>query len=421
MKLPGMPPLLDIARLRPEHFGGVVELRRPRGLWHVDRAMMRELGVTESPRWSGPDDGPAAAVEARPLSAPTEVHVVLSRRCAAGCTGCYVDATPQGAALPFADACRILDELSAMGVFHVALGGGEALELDYLFAVAAHARSVGITPNLTTSGLGLGREAARRCAVFGQINVSIDGVGEGYRAARGFDGFGHAKRALQHLRAVKEEVGVNCVVSRSSFDGLGGVAALVRELKLNELELLRFKPVGRGARLDEELTPEQGRAIYPLAQRLMVRHRIRVKLDCSFAPMVFWHRPSPEAAAFLGVQGCVGGDVLAAVSPEGSLMGCSFAGRAEADARVPGAMQTAWEAGFDEFRGFVARAPEPCASCDYLQLCRGGCRAVAGAHGAFSAPDPGCPRVQEHRARTRPAEPIAGRRPLTVVSGGGSP
>jgi radical SAM protein with 4Fe4S-binding SPASM domain len=279
-----------------------------------------------------------------------------------------------------------------MGVFHVALGGGEALELDYLFAVAAHARKVGITPNLTTSGLGLDATAAEKCRVFGQINVSVDGVGAAYQAARGFDGFRHAERALRLLRAVKREVGVNCVVSRSSFAHVPEVARLVRRLRLSELELLRFKPVGRGARLDEQLTPEQCRNLWPMARRLVWRHRIRVKLDCSFAPMVFWHRPSAKAAAFFGVQGCVGGDVLAAVQPEGSFTGCSFTSRAAADARIPGAMTQAWAGGFEEFRESVAQAPEPCASCEYLKLCRGGCRAVG-------TPDPGCPRVQEHRAR----------------------
>jgi radical SAM protein with 4Fe4S-binding SPASM domain len=376
-----------VARVRAERFGGIVELERPRALLHVDKTMMRQLGEPESPLWDLPAEGP--------LSAPTEVHVVLSRRCAAGCKGCYVDATPNGAALPFEDACRILDELAAMGVFHVALGGGEALELDYLFAVAEHARKKGITPNLTTSGLGLDEQTAKRCAVFGQINVSVDGVGAAYEKARGFDGFHHAQRALRLLRAVKAEVGVNCVVSRSSFEHVPDVARLVRKLDLNELELLRFKPVGRGARLDEELTPQQARELYPMARRLVWRHRIRVKLDCSFAPMVFWHRPSKAAAAFFGVQGCVGGDVLAAVQPEGGISGCSFT-----SATVAGSLEAAWPTAFAEFRGFVASAPEPCKSCDYLRLCRGGCRAVSAAHGAFAAPDPGCPRVHEY-ARSR--------------------
>ncbi len=412
MKLPGIG--LAISRKRAEAFGGIVELRWPRALLHVDREMMRRLGEPESPLWIGADDSREAQLDgsldapldagtiAQPLSAPTEVHVVLSRRCSAGCTGCYVDATPQGAALSLDEARRILTELSQMGVFHVALGGGEAIDLDYLFAVAAHASSVGIIPNLTTSGLGLTPEMAERCRAFGQINVSIDGIGDGYQRARGFDGYRHAERALRLLRAVKKEVGVNCVVSRSSFDGLGDVARLVRELKLNELELLRFKPVGRGAHaLGEELTLAQSQAIYPLAQKLMLRHRIRVKLDCSFAPMVFWHKPSAAAAAFFGVQGCVAGDVLAAVSPEGQLMGCSFAGKPEADARVPGEMRAHWRDGFKEFREFASRAPAPCSSCDYLHLCRGGCRAVSNAHGDFHAPDPGCPTVIAHRIAHR--------------------
>ena len=168
------------------------------------------------------------------------------------------------------------------------------------------------------------------------------------------------------------------------------------------IDLLRFKPVGRGAHKDDELTPAQARRIYPLARRLMLRHRIRVKLDCSFAPMVFWHRPSPRAAAFWGVQGCVAGDVLAAVAPEGTLMACSFAGGTAVDARIPGNIRSVWASSFAPFREFVASAPEPCASCDYLRLCRGGCRAVANAHGRQSDPDPGCPRVQEWRARHRP-------------------
>jgi len=71
-------------------------------------------------------------------------------------------------------------------------------------------------------------------------------------------------------------------------------------------------------------------------------------------------------------------------------------------ARVAGAMATAWEAGFRDFRDQPGRAAEPCASCDYLHLCRGGCRAVALAHGGMRAPGPGCPAVHEHALKNRP-------------------
>jgi radical SAM protein with 4Fe4S-binding SPASM domain len=378
-------------KLRPEWFGGLVSLERPRAIVDVNRAFARLLGLQDSPRWRGRDPGT--------LSAPTEVHVVLSKRCSAGCTHCYVDATPKGAALSLEQAKQSLDALALHGVFHVALGGGEAMDLDYLFEVAAYARKVGILPNLTTAGLNMTPALARRCAVFGQINVSIDGVGEAYRKARGFDGYDLAVKALRLLREVKREVGINCVVSRSSFPELDRVVALARQLDLSEVELLRFKPAGRGREgfEDEDLTFDQATRMFPKAQWLMLRHRMRIKLDCSFAPMVFWHKPPRAVAKFFGVVGCEGGNILASVMPDGGLVGCSFGGPTEASIFDAEATAKAFQTGFQAFRGYVAQAPEPCRSCEYLTLCKGGCRVVSAAKGDWHQPDPGCPRVVVHR------------------------
>ncbi len=382
-------------KLRPEWNGALVALERPHALVSVNRAWARRLGVKDSPRWRGDDPGH--------LSAPTEVHLVVSKRCSAGCTSCYVDATPNGPALEARAARQAIDRLAALGVFHVALGGGEAMDLDYLFELAHYARSKGLVPNLTTAGLGLTVEQARACAVFGQINVSVDGVGEAYRRARGFDGYAHAVKALRALRASCKRVGINFVVSRSSFDELPRVVALARSLKLDEVELLRFKPAGRGTATfaQEDLTDEQARALFPLVRRLTFRHRVRLKLDCSFAPMVFWHRPSVALARFFGVVGCQGGNVLASVMPDGSLTGCSFGGPTEASIFDAAGVDRAVESGFQAFRGYAARAPDPCRSCEYLSLCNGGCRVVAAAKGDWWQPDPGCPRVVAFRPASR--------------------
>jgi radical SAM protein with 4Fe4S-binding SPASM domain len=378
-------------KARAEWFGGIVSLDRPRALVSVNRAMMRLLGIQKSERWTGADP--------QHLSAPTEVHLVISRRCSAGCKSCYVDATPRGPALSVAQAKAALDRLAAHGVFHVALGGGEALDLDYLFEVAEYARILGILPNLTTAGLNLTPEIAERCRVFGQINVSVDGVGRRYQDARGFDGFARAERALALLRAVKKEVGINCVVSRTSYEHVGEVVALAKRLRLNEVELLRFKPAGRGVGTfaDEDLTPDQARGLFPKVRWLALRHRMRLKLDCSFAPMVFWHKPPLWVARFFGVVGCEGGNLLASVMPDGQLTGCSFGGPPEASIFDAAATQRAFDSGFGAFRDYVSRAPEPCKSCAYLSLCKGGCRVVAQANGDWWQPDPGCPRVEAFR------------------------
>jgi len=164
---------------------------------------------------------------------------------------------------------------------------------------------------------------------------------------------------------------------------------------------LRFKPSGRGARAYGELrcTDAQHRAFLPAVLAAAKRHAVRVKVDCSYTPMLVHHRPDRALLAELAVYGCTGGDFLVGAKPGGQLTACSFAAPPPpaADGARPrvDALAAYWDApgAFGEFRGWRAAA-EPCASCTYLALCRGGCRVVA-AHvsGSAAAPDPECPRV----------------------------
>ncbi len=369
-------------RLRAESFGALVELERPAAVVAVNRAFARRLGLEHSERWSAP---------AVALSAPIEAQLQLSRRCASGCATCYVKATPRGEVMELATAKEAVDRLAEKGVFRVALGGGEPLELDWIFELAAHARSRGLTPSLTTAGLGLTPAQARACRVFSQVNVSLDGAGDGYTRVRGFDGSAGAIAALKLLRAELPHVGLNCVVTRDNFEDLSQTVALARRLRLNQVQLLRLKPVGRAA-ADAVLTAAQAEAFWPRVTWLSLRHRMRVRLDCSFGPMVFWHRPPKRLMEFFGVGGCAGGDAVIAVRPDGGVTGCGFYGQSEADVRDPVALGAAFAGGFAPFREFAARPPEPCASCAYVSLCKGGCRA-AGPKDGLVRPDPGCPRV----------------------------
>lgn len=369
-------------KIRPEWFGAFVELNRPAAVVAVNRRFAQLLGVEGSARWSSP--APAT------LSAPIEAQLQLSRRCAAGCSTCYVAATPQGEVMDLASAKTAIDRLAEKGVFRVAFGGGEPLELEWIFELAAHARARQLTVSLTTAGLGLTPAQARRCTIFSQVNVSVDAA---YAQVRGFDGAPGAVAALKLLRAELPRVGLNCVVTRENFPQLGETLALARRLKLNQVQLLRLKPVGRAAVCAQSLlTPAQAQALWPRVAWLSLRHRMRVRLDCSFGPMVFWHRPPRWLIEFFGVVGCAGGDQVVAIRPDGGVTGCGFFGEPEAAVRDGAALGRAFDRGFAPFRDFALRPPEPCASCAYLSLCKGGCRA-AGPNDGLVRPDPGCPRV----------------------------
>src|SRR5207248_2171325 len=273
-------------RARLEKFGAIVHLAWPRALVFVDRAMARRVTRVRGEPAIWRDD---AELGDQPLSAPLEAHLQLTNRCGAGCAGCYTGASPDGAPHEWglAEWKRALDVLAAAGVFHVALGGGESAALPWLGELADHARACGIVPNLTTSGLeGLERLVAI-ADKFGQINVSLDGLGATYAAVRGFDGFARADAAIRALRRVKRHVGINVVVTRHNFAELGAIFAYARKRRLSEVELLRFKPAGRGARAYNDLrcTDAQHRAFLPAVLAAARKHRVRVKVDCSYTPM----------------------------------------------------------------------------------------------------------------------------------------
>jgi radical SAM protein with 4Fe4S-binding SPASM domain len=116
--------------------------------------------------------------------------------------------------------------------------------------------------------------------------------------------------------------------------------------------------------------------------------------------MLAHHRPDRALLAELCVYGCTGGDFLVGAKPGGQLTACSFAAPAPGRPKVE-ALADYWSApdAFGAFRTWRAAA-EPCASCEYHALCRGGCKVVS-AHvmGDLAAPDPECPRVVDHGRR----------------------
>lgn len=332
-----------------------------------------------------------------------EAHLTITKRCTIACSHCYQDSTPAsgGSDLPLAAWLPRLDALARARVFHVAIGGGEALTRDDLLQVADAARQRGITPNLTTNGaLVTPAFAARAATLFGQINVSVDVLPP--RQFFGADKASDGVRAAHTLIAAGARVGVNVVVARANFDALGTVVQWAAEAGLVEVELLRLKPTGRArARyLDERLTRPQREQLFPLALSLAERHGIPVKLDCSAAPFVAHHAPDLERMEFFEVAGCIGGLSLMGIDESGKTSACSFYPSGGDDVLDLG---TDWNAprAFAPFRDYVASAEEPCRSCAYLAVCRGGCRAVAlFLTGRGGAPDPECPRVEDHRRAT---------------------
>jgi radical SAM protein with 4Fe4S-binding SPASM domain len=380
--------------VRYEPWGAWVKLETEAAIVALDREGVRALGLDGGRVW-----------RETAVSAPIEVHLAVTARCGAGCKGCYLDVKPDGIEPPREAIERELDAAAAAGVFTVAFGGGEPTTRDDLDVLATAARARGLTPVVTTSGLGLSDARLQRLLGFAQVNVSYDGAGDTYTSVRGFDASEAAEKAITRLSQAGMRVGVNVVLTRDSYSRLDHTLARARSLGAVEAQLLRYKPAGRAATLDylaQRLTPEQARALGPTLRRLATdlcsNGGFHVRIDCA---LVAFLSGDPELAADpsglsrFGVFGCEAAGALAAFTVDGRVAPCSFAAATALPALD--VAQHATDPELSRWRDHVAAPPEPCSSCSLRPVCKGGCKVVArfleGVHG----PDPECPRVLDAR------------------------
>ncbi len=387
-----------IDRHRYETFGGILSSVDPPFLAWVDRTFMRSLGLQDDPIWKSPDPGY--------LSAPTEVHFAVTNACTVGCEGCYMNSgTEAGDELTTEEVKKRLRLLRAMGVFHVALGGGEAFKRTDFREIVDYCRSIGLLANLTTNGIDLTDNDIETCILMGQVNVSMDGIGEAFSVNGRGGRFEDVDRTLRRMIAAGIQPGINCVVSRRNFHLLDQVIDYAASLDLKEIEFLKYKPSGRGKQNYESyrLTPGMITSFYPWIAGRSEQTIVELKIDCSFIPAMAYHAPSPQALEKMAVTGCDAGNILLGIKSDGSFTACSFVENPLKEDSIE--LDRLWDASphLKQFRNWTKNAPQPCAECDYLEICKGGCRAVAlYATGDFSQPDPECPFVREyHEKRNR--------------------
>ncbi|CAN5761029.1 mycofactocin radical SAM maturase [soil metagenome] len=384
--------------VRHEAWGAWVKLESMPALVALDHAGVAALGV----------DRPKMVPAAR---RPLEVHLAVTSRCGAGCEGCYTNARADGTHVATARLLESIRGLAHGGAFAVALGGGEPTLHDDLDVLAREAKRLGVTPVVTTSGLGLTEAKIDRLREFAQVNVSYDGRGETFAAVRGYAGAEGAERAITRLVEHGIRVGVDVVLTRATFPALTGTLRHARALGASEAQLLRFKPGGRTTTLDylaHKLRAEQVLELPRVLSELTAEHApsFRLRIDCSMVPLLAGDRSITAARLeALGVLGCVAGDELAAITAGEMVAPCSFLPATTQPASSIG--EGLDDAAFAPYRAWERDPDAPCASCDLRPVCRGGCKAVTLAVDGVIGPDPDCPRVASFRERNRraPAPP----------------
>jgi mycofactocin radical SAM maturase len=326
----------------------------------------------------------------RGLDAPICLTWELTYGCNLSCVHCLSSSglrDPEE--LSTAEAMGFVDELVAMQVFYVNIGGGEpTLRPDFVDLVDyAVDHKVGV--KFSTNGTTMTPARAQRYAAMDylDIQVSLDGASPATNdPVRGEGTFAVAVRAMERLaEAGFGPFKLSVVVTRRNAGELDEMLALAERFGA-ELRVTRLRPSGRGAAVWNELRPtaEQQQGVYDF-----LSSHSRVLTGDSF-----FHLGPLGSEPLAGLNLCGAGRVVCLVDPVGDVYACPFVMHPDFRAgsiRQPGGFAGVWRQS-ELFVGL--RQPSTggaCNACGAFGACHGGCMAAKFFTGLpLDGPDPEC-------------------------------
>ncbi|MEV1025282.1 mycofactocin radical SAM maturase [Streptomyces sp. NPDC050264] len=345
---------------------------------------------------SPPSARPARLVDLfeQGLNSPICLTWELTYACNLSCVHCLSSSGRRDPReLSTAEAKAVIDELEAMQVFYVNIGGGEPTVRPDFFELLDYATAHHVGVKFSTNGVRITPDVARRLAAndYVDVQLSFDGAtAEVNDAVRGPGSYATALGALRNLyEAGMRGVKLSVVCTRHNIPQLDDFKALADEYGA-QLRLTRLRPSGRGADTWDDLhpLPHQQRELY----EWLLAHGDSVLTGDSFFHLSAYGESLP------GLNLCGAGRVVCLIDPVGDVYACPFAIHDEflaGNVRQPGGFANVWRES-----ALFRRLREPqqggaCASCQFYDTCKGGCMAAKFFTGLpLDGPDPEC--VQGH-------------------------
>lgn len=315
---------------------------------------------------------------------PKRVVWELTNACNAKCIHCGSQSGSQRECeLTEEEALRVCDELAELGAEHVTMMGGEFFLCHYWEKVAKRLLDHGIKVGPLTNGFLLNDKNIQKIKDLGipAVFISIDGLRDTHDYVRGVPGlFDKLVENLKKAQAAGLRVGVNTAISALNIEQLDDIYQLLLDLGVSTWQLQLVENVGNAFENEKlRMTMDQ---IYNMAKKITRYRRkkvIRVEAAdnigyfCQFEPLL---RDRP-------FTGCGGGRTLIGIHANGDVRGCLSImctnDSLEGNVRER-SLKDLW---FDPERFTIYRNRQVedltgfCRECEYNNICRGGCTAMA--------------------------------------------
>ncbi|MGK7883729.1 MAG: nif11-class peptide radical SAM maturase 3 [Crocosphaera sp.] len=311
------------------------------------------------------------------------------------------------------EALNLVKQMAEVGIKEVTLIGGEAfLRPDWL-EIAQAITKAGMICGMTTGGYGITLDTARRMKEAGikVVSVSVDGLEETHDYQRGKKGsWQWAFKTMSNLKEAGITFGCNTQINRLSAPEFPLIYERLRDAGIFAWQIQLTVPMGRAADNNHILLqPYELLDVYPMIAEVAQRAKeegVRVQAGNNIGYYGPYERLLRGGDAWSFWQGCTAGLSALGIEADGSIKGCpslptsAYTGGNIRDYSLRTIIEEIEELRFnlgagtpqgtDHLWGF-------CKTCEFAELCRGGCSWTAHVFFDKRGNNPYC----HHRALTQ--------------------
>lgn len=181
----------------------------------------------------------------------------VTRTCELRCVHCYNDSQNRSypGELTTHEGKRLIEGLADFKVPALIFSGGDPLTRSDIFELMAYAGQKGVRPVLSSSGVGIDRQAAKRikdCGVM-YVGISLDGAQQINDKLRGVKGaFGKAIEGIRNCRAEGLPTGIRFTMSRKTVGELPAIFDIIEKEDVQRGYFAHLVYSGRGERFSRE-------------------------------------------------------------------------------------------------------------------------------------------------------------------------
>ncbi len=334
----------------------------------------------------------------------------LTYACNLKCPHCYIDAGPYAKEeLSTEEALDLVDQLSEIGSPLLILSGGEPLIRKDFFEIAKYAASKDLRLALSTNGMLITKDVARRLAELGfvYIGISIDSpIPEWHDKFRGQEGaFDAAMKGIKNSMEAGLFTGVRYTVMRYNVDEVPLIIKLVLELGIPRVTFYHLSSAGRAKKISPDwyITPDQYFGFIDYLIETSRKNAGKLEIETTMAPFDGIYvadriaRDGDEFRDLMEVVKAQGGcgRKIVSIYPDGTVYPCQFVDFIELGnvrERRLREILVIDHPGIEYFVNTYKYLKGPkCSKCPFKEICNGGDRIRAYyLGGGLYADDPQC-------------------------------